>query len=131
MQHAALASGFGFGQNDLQETNMENGYQVTFFTQQGHRHGDQGVAEWLMKVLEEMGVRGATLMICQEGIGHRHHFHAWHLFSKTDQPVEVAAVFTEDDWNRVAARLNDEEGLSLFYAKTPVEFGSAGATPDA
>lgn len=110
---------------------MEHGYQVTFFTQQGHLHDGHGVAEWLMKVMKEMGIQGATMMVCQEGIGHRHHFHAWHLFSQTDQPIEVTAVLTEADWLRLSTRLNDEEGLSLFYAKTPVEFGAAGASSDA
>jgi len=105
---------------------MANGYQVTFFTQQAHRHGSQGVAEWLLETLEAMGVHGASMMVCQEGVGHQHHFHAFHLFSKVDQPVEVSVVLDEADCARVFERLDGEEGLSLFYAKTPVVYGSAG-----
>lgn len=105
---------------------MESGYQVTFYTQQSHKHNDQGVAEWLMETLEAMGVRSATKMICQEGVGHHHHFHTYHFFSPVDQPVEVAVVLNEADCARVFERLDNEEGLLLFYARTAVEFGAAG-----
>lgn len=105
---------------------MESGYQVTFFTQQGHLHGDKPQAEWLMALLAAMGIQGATMMVCQEGIGHHHHLHTYHLFSTQDLPVEVSMVVTAADCDRVFARLNEEDGLALFYARTPVEFGEAG-----
>ena len=108
---------------------MKKGYQVTFFAQQSHVHGDRPAAEWLMELLASMGIQGATMMVCTEGIGHHHHLHAYHLFSKHDQPVEVSMVVTAGDCERVFARLNEEAGLALFYAHTPVEFGEAGGGP--
>lgn len=108
---------------------MESRYQVTFFAQQGHRHGDRPEAEWLMELLASMGIQGAAMTVCSEGIGHHHHLHTYHLFSRQDAPVEVSMVVTTADCDRVFARLNEEEGLVLFYARTLVEFGEAGGGP--
>ncbi|RWA53129.1 hypothetical protein AU476_14985 [Cupriavidus sp. UYMSc13B] len=105
---------------------MGRGYQVTFFTQHGRMHGDKHLAEWLLETLETMGIHGATMMVCQEGLGHDHQFHTYHFLSAQDQPIEVAMVVSEADCMRLFERLDNEEGLALFYAKTPVEFGTAG-----
>lgn len=105
---------------------MERGYQVTFFTQHDRKHGEKPLAEWLLDTLKGMGIQGATLMVCAEGVGHHHQLHTYHFLSLQDQPVEVSMVVSETDCVRVFGRLNEEEGLALFYARTPVEFGNAG-----
>jgi len=107
---------------------MERGYQVTFYTQHDRRHGDKRLAEWLMDTLREMGITGATMMVCSEGLGHDHELHRYHFRSPHDQPVEVCVVVGEADCERVFRRLDDEDGLALFYARTPVEFGNAGGS---
>ncbi|MNM69192.1 hypothetical protein D3C81_807800 [compost metagenome] len=105
---------------------MERGYQVTFFTQHDRKHGDKPLAEWLLETLEGMGIRGVTMLVCSEGLGHDHQFHTYHFLSPQDQPVEISVVVSEADCERVFKRLDNEEGLALFYARTPVEFGNAG-----
>ena len=105
---------------------MELGYQVTFFTQHDRKHGDKRLADWLMETLEAMGVSGATMMACAEGLGHDHQFHTYHFLSAQDQPIEISMVVSAADCARVFERLDNEEGLALFYARTPVEFGTAG-----
>lgn len=105
---------------------MERGYQVTFFTQHDRKHGNTLLAEWLLDTLKGMGIQGATMMVCAEGLGHDHQFHTYHFLSPQDQPIEVSMVVSETDCERVFVRLNEEEDLALFYARTPVEFGNAG-----
>jgi len=102
-----------------------NGYQLTFFTQQSERHGGKPVGDWLVHVAREMGLRGATLLPAEEGFGHHGRIHSAHFFELTEQPVQVVMALTEDETQRLFARL-EAEGVHLFYVKAPVEFGTVG-----
>lgn len=104
-----------------------NGYQVSFLTVQGHRHAGKPVAEWLLQLAMEMGLRGATIIAGSEGFGKHRRVHSAHFFELADQPVEVVMAVTEDESRRLFERLR-EEGVHLFYVKTPVEFGEIGGT---
>ena len=103
-----------------------NGFQVTFFTQQNRRHHGKPMGEWLVHLAMEMNLRGATLLPGAEGFGHHGKIHAARFFELADQPVEVLVAVTEEEAERLFARLRSE-GVSLFYVKTPVEFGMLGA----
>lgn len=102
-----------------------NGYQITFFTQQNRRHHGKPLADWLLHLAKEMDLHGATLIPASEGFGHHGRIHSAHFFELADQPLEVLVAVTEDEAERLFARLR-AEGVSLFYVKTPVEFGMLG-----
>lgn len=102
-----------------------NGYQITFFTQQDRRHHGQSLAEWLVRLAGEMGLRGATLIPASEGIGQHGRVHSAHFFELADQPLAVVMAVTAEEADRLFARLRTE-GVALFYVKTPVEFGVIG-----
>jgi PII-like signaling protein len=102
-----------------------NGYQLTFFTQQDHRHHDKQVGHWLLELAREMGIRGATMIAATEGIGHHGRFHSAHFFDLADQPLEIVMAVSEADSDRVFTKLR-EEGVKLFYVKAPIQFGVLG-----
>ena len=102
-----------------------NGYQITFFTQQDHKHHGKSLADWLLHLAREMGLRGATLIAGSEGFGHHHRLHSVHFFELADQPQEVLMVVSEDEALRLFERL-EAEGVHVFYVKTAVEFGTIG-----
>ncbi len=102
-----------------------NGYQITFFTQQDHRHRGQPLGEWLILLAREMNLPGATLIAGSEGVGHHRRLHSAHFFELADQPQEVQIVVGDDDSKRLFERLK-EEGVNVFYVKTPAEFGTLG-----
>ena len=102
-----------------------NGYQITFFTQQNQRHAGKPLGDWLVHLAREMGLRGATLLPGGEGFGHRGRIHSVHFFELADQPLEVVMALTEEETERLFARL-DAEGVHLFYVKAAVEFGTLG-----
>ena len=101
------------------------GYQITFFTQQNHRHKGKPVGEWLVHLAKDMGLRGATLRAGGEGFGHHRRIHSAHFFELADQPVEVVMAINQDEADRLFERLK-AEGVHLFYVKTAVEFGTLG-----
>ena len=102
-----------------------NGYQITFFTQQDRRHDGKPLADWLVHLAAELGLRGATLLPGGEGVGHDQRFHSAHFFELADQPQLVLMVVTADEAEQLFQRLR-AEGVHLFYARTPVEFGFIG-----
>ncbi|MDE1942305.1 MAG: DUF190 domain-containing protein [Betaproteobacteria bacterium] len=101
------------------------GYQITFFTEQDRQHKHVPLAEWLMLTARELGLRGATRQAASEGFGRHGRLHSAHFFELGDQPQEVMLAVTEEEAERLFARLK-EEGVHLFYVKTPVEFGVLG-----
>ena len=105
------------------------GYQITFFTILDHRHKGKSIGVWLVQLAREMGLRGATLFTGGEGFGRHRRLHSAHFFELTDQPVEVIMAVSEEEAKRLFDRL-DEEGVHVFYVKTPVEFGMLGEPPN-
>ncbi len=101
------------------------GFQITFFTQQDHRHKGKPLADWLVHLAQEMGLRGATLIAGGEGFGQHGRIHSARFFELADQPQEVVMAATAEEADRLFERLN-AEGVHLFYVKTPVEFGVLG-----
>jgi PII-like signaling protein len=101
------------------------GYQITFFTQQDHRHKGKPVADWLVHLAQELGLRGATLIAGGEGFGHHGRIHSARFFELANQPQEVMMAATAEETDRLFDRLKTE-GVHLFYVKTPVEFGVLG-----
>ena len=58
MTIAGLA--LGERSNRCEEGGM-NGYQITFFTHQDRRHKGKPMGEWLLGLVNELGLRGASL----------------------------------------------------------------------
>ena len=105
--------------------NSKTGYQLTFFTQQDHHHHGKSLAHWLIDEARAMGIGGGTLIAGSEGFGHHKRLHGAHLFSLADQPLEVIMAVTDEEANRLFARLK-AENLKVFYSRTPIEFGTTG-----
>jgi PII-like signaling protein len=101
------------------------GFQLSFFTQQDHKHAGLSLGEWLLQEARKLGVGGATLMAASEGFGHRGKLHSAHFFELADQPQEVRMAVSATDAERIFARLAEAQ-INIFYVKTPIEFGMSG-----
>ena len=101
------------------------GYQITFFTQQDRKHKSRVLAEWLVQLAKELGLRGATLINATEGFGHSGRIHSAHFFELADQSQAVIMTATQEQAATLFARLRSEEP-GVFYVKTAVEFGIVG-----
>lgn len=103
------------------------GYQLTFFTQQDRKHEREPLAEWLLLTARRMGIQGATIISGSEGFGHHGRIHSAHFFELADQPQEIVMAVTEEEVAQLFDRLQ-QEGVHIFYTKTPIEFGVIGET---
>jgi hypothetical protein len=101
------------------------GYQLSFFTQQGHRHHGVPLAEWILQEARRLGISGATLFAASEGFGAGRRIHAARFFELSDQPEEVTMALNAAEADLLLDRLR-EEGVKVFYVKMPVEYGMLG-----
>jgi PII-like signaling protein len=102
-----------------------HGYQITFFTQQDRRHGNEPLAQWLLAAARQLGIRGATLTGALQGLGHDGITHSVNLFDQGDQPVQVTMVVSHEEDVQLFTYL-DKAQVHLFFVKTAVEFGTLG-----
>lgn len=102
-----------------------NGYQLTFYAQQDRRHHGKPLADWLVHLAGELGLRGATVIAACEGMGQHHRIHSAHFFELADQPLSIVMAVTADESDKLFERLR-AENVHLFYVKIPVEFGVIG-----
>lgn len=101
------------------------GYQITFYTQMSRKHGAVSVAEWLLQLAKELGIKGATLLAAQAGFGRNGRMYSTGFIELAEQPQEVTMAVGEEDAARLFSSI-DGEKLEIFYTKIPVEFGITG-----
>jgi len=105
-----------------------HGFQVTFFTQENHRHGHKPMHRWLMEVAKSLDIKGMTTTVGVEGVGRDGRLHSAHFIELSDQPVEVTMAITESQCAALFELLETNQA-NIFYVKTPVDFGVVGGAP--
>ncbi|PKF31225.1 DUF190 domain-containing protein [Acinetobacter proteolyticus] len=107
-----------------------NGFLLSFYTAQNRTYQGQPMSEWLLAVAKQMNLRGATVLAGLEGVDHRGLFHSASFFELVDRPIQIQFAVSNQQATELLDYLNDKE-ISLFYVKTPIEFGVVGlAKPD-
>ncbi|MCH7380788.1 MULTISPECIES: DUF190 domain-containing protein [Acinetobacter] len=107
-----------------------NGFLLSFYTAQNRTYQGQMMSEWLLAVAKQMNLRGATVLAGMEGVDHQGLFHSASFFELTDRPVQIQFAVSNQQATELLDYLNDKE-ISLFYVKTPIEYGVVGqAKPD-
>lgn len=107
-----------------------NGFLLSFYTAQNRTYQGQMMSEWLLSVAKQMNLRGATVLAGLEGVDHQGLFHSASFFELADRPIQIQFAVSNQQAMELLDYLNDKE-ISLFYVKTPIEFGVVGqAKPD-
>ncbi|EMB5690470.1 DUF190 domain-containing protein [Acinetobacter baumannii] len=102
-----------------------NGFLITFYTELNQRYHNQPIHEWLVILTKELGLRGVTVLHGSEGIDHTGKLHSMHFFEAVDQPVQIQFALDEAETTQLFDYLNSQN-ISIFYVKTPMQFGVVG-----
>lgn len=102
-----------------------NGFQVTFFTEQGVHQDSHAIDKWLMEIAKLLGIGGVTVAAGVQGMGRDGKLHSAHFVELADQPIEITMVMTDEQYRTLFERL-EQEKANLFYVKTAAEFGVVG-----
>jgi len=104
-----------------------NGTLLRFFTQEAERYQGELLFEWLLEEAKRLGVPGGSAFRAIAGYGRHGVLHEQTFFELAGQlPVEVVFVTSPEHADRLLARLR-EQGVSLVYARSEVEFGATAA----
>src|ERR1700687_4796504 len=100
-----------------------NGMFLRFYFQEAQKCRSGVAWEWLLKQANKMKIRGGSAFRAMAGFGHHHMLHEMAFFEVVSPlAVEVEFVVTQEE----AALLVDlvqKEGLRVFYATIPAQFG--------
>jgi PII-like signaling protein len=104
---------------------MPQGSQITIFASRNTRKGHQQVGEWILETASSLGIHGATVVECSEGVDSHGRTHAAHFLELTDEPVAVIVVALDGQIDSLLAELARGD-LRLFYTRIQLEFGYLG-----
>ncbi len=96
---------------------------LRFYVEEGHRHQDVLLWEWLLEKACELGVRGGSAFRAVGGFGRRHMLHENRFFELAGSVVvEVEFIVDEAEAARLLEIVQAEK-LRVFYACIPAKFG--------
>jgi PII-like signaling protein len=121
----ALPIHTNFRRDSRENFQMPQGSQITVFASRNERKGHQQVADWILKIASNLGIRGATIIDASEGVDSHGGMHAARFLELTDQPVAVVIVAEDERITALLAELG-KGGVRLFYTRMPIEFGFLG-----
>ncbi len=100
--------------------------QITFFTRQDHRHKGQQIGDWLIQLVQELGLRGASL---HAGGSFHRGGHAFGAVFRALGSTCRSAGGGHVGRSCAAVRRTQGGGRAPFLRRTPVEFGVLGVEP--
>lgn len=103
------------------------GVQLRFYMYEDqHAHGKL-LYEWLLERAMRLGIPGGSAFRAVAGYGRDGRLHEQTFFELAgNTPMLVEFIVAENESDRLLAVL-EAEGLALFYARLPVEFGLTGS----
>lgn len=104
------------------------GYQVTFFTEEGRRHGREPMHEWLVAQARALGIGGVTVNAGMQGVGRDGRLHSAHFVELADRPLAVTMALDAAQCEALFAALAQAQA-DVFYVRVPAEFGVVGRPP--
>jgi PII-like signaling protein len=101
-----------------------NGTLLRFYMHENRKHHHIAMCEWLLEQAKAMGIHGGSAFRAIAGFGRHGILHEEHFFElAADMTVEVEFVVTDDEAEKLLSILRRER-ISIFYARSPVEFGA-------
>ncbi len=104
------------------------GVYLRFFMLENRRHHGKLVYEWLLEKAGSLGIQGGSAFRAIAGFGRHGVMHEQGFFELAGNlTVRVDFIVDRNDADRLRTMVQTE-GLDLFYAELPAEFGVLGGT---
>lgn len=96
---------------------------LRFYVHEGHRHHGKLVWEWLLQKASALGIRGGSAFRALAGFGRHHVLHEQTFFELAGSlAMEVEFIVTDEEAQGLINEIH-QEGMRLFYTRTPAHFG--------
>ena len=101
-----------------------NGTLLRFYLHESRMHKHIALYEWLLEQARAMGVKGGSAFRAIAGFGRHGMLHEEHFFElAADLTIEVEFAVTDAEADALIDLLRREQ-VSVFYARTPAQFGA-------
>ncbi|HEU4624689.1 MAG TPA: DUF190 domain-containing protein [Steroidobacteraceae bacterium] len=100
-----------------------NGSFLRFYVREGQYIHHRPVWEWLLERANKLGIRGGSAFRAVAGFGRHHKLHEAHFFELAGTlAIQVEFIVSDKECEELLALIR-EEGVRLFYARIPADFG--------
>jgi PII-like signaling protein len=100
-----------------------NGTLLRFYVHENRKRGHVLLYQWLLDQAKRLGIHGGTAFRAIAGFGRHGIRHEEHFFELAgDLTVAVDFAVADEDAERMLDLLRAER-VSIFYVRTPIEFG--------
>jgi PII-like signaling protein len=100
-----------------------NGTLLRFYVHENRKRGHVLLYEWLLEQAKQLGIQGGSAFRAIAGFGRHGILHEQHFFELAgDLTVEIDFALSDEEADRFLAFIRAER-VSIFYVRTPVEFG--------
>ena len=101
---------------------MEGSF-LRFYVHENQRHHGILLWDWLLEKANKLGIRGGSAFRAMAGFGRHHVMHMDRFFELAGSlTVEVEFIVNDDEARRLL-ELIEAEGVRVFYARIPAQFG--------
>ena len=105
------------------------GTYLKFYVQEKRRLHGILAYEWLLDKAKGIGLHGGSAFRAIAGFGRHGVIHEDHFFElQGDLPIEVGFAVTDEDADRFLKAIQEEK-VSIFYLRIPIEFGVIDPDP--
>jgi PII-like signaling protein len=99
------------------------GSYLKFYVQEKRRLHGILAYEWILEKAKKIGIHGGSAFRAIAGFGRHGVIHEDHFFELAgDVPVEVGFAVSDQEADSLLQLIQDEK-VSMFYVRLPVEFG--------
>jgi uncharacterized protein len=100
-----------------------NGTLLRFYVHENRMHHHVALFEWLLEQAKKRGIRGGSAFRAVAGFGRHGILHEEHFFELAAQmTIVVEFLVTAKEADELIALVRGD-GISIFYARVPAEFG--------
>lgn len=103
------------------------GVHLRFYTYENRRLQGHLLYEWLLDRARRLGIHGGSAFKAMAGFGRHGKLHEQRFFELAGEEPVLIEFIVSDEEARLLLDVLDEEGVHLFYAKLPAEYGEVGS----
>lgn len=99
------------------------GVYLRLFTYENDKHKGMLLYDWILEKAKSLEIHGGSAIRAIAGYGRDQILHEAHFFELTNElPVVILFVISQQEAEALMENL-EEEGIDLFYAISPVQYG--------
>src|SRR6266576_148313 len=105
------------------------GTLLRFYVHESRKHRHILLYEWLLEQAKKIGIHGGSTFRAIAGFGRHGVIHQEHFFElASDLTVEIDFAITDLEADALLSLIR-REGISIFYARIPIDFGTVDGDP--